>query len=105
MLHPRHLDALIERGALLHRVGRADDAIRCFEVARSIAPDNEVVMSDLAVAPADSGRRDEARIEFRRLLELQPDNIRVRHQMRRLTSVVVPFWLAAGEVKIALKTI
>jgi type II protein arginine methyltransferase len=53
----------------------------------------------------DSGRRDEALIEFRRPLEPQPDNIRVRHQMRRLTSVMVPFWPAAGEVKIALKTI
>ena len=31
-------------------------------------------------------------IEFRRMLELQPDNIHVRHQMRRLTSVMVPFW-------------
>jgi len=26
------------------------------------------------------------------MLELQPDNIHVRHQMRRLTSVMVPFW-------------
>jgi type II protein arginine methyltransferase len=49
-------------------------------------------MTNLAVALADSGRRDEALIEFRGILELQPDNVYVRHQMRRLTSSMVPFW-------------
>jgi predicted RNA methylase len=91
-LVPHHLDGLIEKGALLHRVGRADDALRCFAIARSVAPENELVLSNLAVALADSGRRDEALIEFRALLELRPDNIHIRHQLRRLTSVVVPFW-------------
>jgi type II protein arginine methyltransferase len=91
-LAPNHLDALIEKGVLLHRIGRADDAARCFTSARSIAPENELVLANLAVALADSGRRHEALIEFRSLLELQPDDIHVRHQMRRLTSVMVPFW-------------
>ena len=91
-LAPRHLDALIEKGVLLHRMGRADDAAGCFAIARSIAPENQLVLSNLAVALADSGRRHEALIEFRSLLELQPDNIHVRHQMRRLTSAMVPFW-------------
>jgi predicted RNA methylase len=91
-LDPQHLDALIEKGVLLHRTGRADDAFRCFAVARSIAPEDGLVLSNLAVALADSGRRHEALIEFRRVLDLQPDNIHIRHQMRRLTSVMVPFW-------------
>jgi type II protein arginine methyltransferase len=91
-LVPNHLDALIEKGALLHRLGRADEAARCFAMARSIAPENGLVLANLAVALADSGRRHEALIEFRRVLELQPDNIHVRHQMRRLTSIMVPFW-------------
>jgi predicted RNA methylase len=91
-LAPHHLDGLIEKGALLHRAGRAQEAARWFSLARSIAPDNELVLTNLAVALADSGRRQEALIEFRRILERQPDNIHVRHQMRRLTSVMVPFW-------------
>ncbi len=91
-LAPHRLDALIEKGELLHRVGRTEDASRCFAFARSVAPENELVLSNLAVALADSGRRDEALIEFRSLLKLQPDNIHVRHQMRRLTSAMVPFW-------------
>jgi predicted RNA methylase len=91
-LAPHHLDGLIEKGVLLHRAGRAEEAARCFALARSIAPDNELVLTNLAVALADSGRRQEALIEFRRILERQPDNIYVRHQMRRLISLMVPFW-------------
>jgi predicted RNA methylase len=91
-LAPHRLDALMEKGELLHRVGRADDAFRCFAMARAVAPENDLVLANLAVALAESGQRDEALIEFRSLLELQPDNIHVRHQMRRLTSAMVPFW-------------
>ena len=91
-LAPAHLDALIEKGVSLHRLGRADDAVQCFSIARSIAPENELVLTNLAVALADSGRRHEALIEFRGVLARQPDNIHVRHQMRRLTSLMVPFW-------------
>jgi type II protein arginine methyltransferase len=91
-LAPIHLDALIEKGALLHRIGRADEAAKCFAIALSIAPENQLVLANLAVALADSGRRHEALIEFRRVLETQPDNAHVRHQMRRLTSAMVPFW-------------
>jgi predicted RNA methylase len=91
-LAPNSLDGLIEKGALLHRAGRADEAVNCFTLARTMAPENALVTTNLAVALADSGRRDEALIEFRRILELQPDNVYVRHQMRRLTSSMVPFW-------------
>jgi len=89
---PRHLEAMIEKGVLLHRLERTAEAICCFTEARSIAPENELVLSNLAVALADSGRRDEALAEFRRALALNPNNLHLRHQMRRLTSVVVPFW-------------
>ena len=91
-LAPHRLDGLIEKGALLHRAGRAEEAARCFALARSTAPDDELVLTNLAVALADSGRRHEALAEFRRILERQPDNIHVRHQMRRLISSIVPFW-------------
>jgi len=91
-LDPRHLDALIEKGVLLHNLGRLDEAVQCFAVAREVAPENELVLSNLAVALADSGRRHEALAEFHRVVELRPDNIHARHQMRRLTSTIVPFW-------------
>ena len=91
-LAPNNLDGLIEKGTLLHRAGRAEEAAACFGRAQSIAPENALVSTNLAVALADSGRRQEALSRFRDILERQPDNIHVRHQMRRLVSSVVPFW-------------
>ena len=91
-LVPRHLEGLIEKGALLHRAGRAGEAVRCFELAERVAPENALVLTNLAVALADSGRRDDALLVFRKVLERQPDNVHVRHQMRRLISAMVPFW-------------
>jgi predicted RNA methylase len=91
-LEPDNLGVLIEKGILLCRIGNAQDAVACFHAARQIAPENELVLSNLAVALADSGRRHEAIAEFRRLLELHPGNLYVQHQLRRLTSAVVPFW-------------
>ncbi len=91
-LAPDHLEALIEKGVLLDRLGRADDAVRCLSIARSVAPESEPVRTNLAAALANSGRRQEALSEFRRLLELHPDDVFIRHQIRRLISAMVPFW-------------
>jgi predicted RNA methylase len=89
---PDNLGALIEKGLLLYRMGNANDAAGCFQRARRIAPENELVLTNLAVALADSGKPHEAIVEFRRILELYPANLYVGHQLRRLTSAVVPFW-------------
>jgi type II protein arginine methyltransferase len=86
------LDALIEKGSLLHRLGKTEEAIAHFDAARRIAPDHELVLTNLAVALADSGRRHEAVVAFRKILELNPENEYVRHQLRRLISIIVPFW-------------
>ena len=81
------------KGRAASQPRRLDEAVQCFAVAGSIAPENDLVLSNLAVALADSGRRHEALAEFHRVVELRPDNIHARHQMRRLTSTIVPFWL------------
>ena len=43
----RDLDALIEKGSLLHRLGKTEDAIAHFDAARRIAPDHELVLTNL----------------------------------------------------------
>ena len=90
----RRLDALIENGSSFYRLGKIAEAIACFETARQIAPDHELILTNLAVALADSGQRHDAVVLFRRILELNPENLYVRHQLRRLISIIVPFWHA-----------
>jgi tetratricopeptide (TPR) repeat protein len=88
------LDALIEKGSLLHRLGKTEEAIAHFDAARRIAPDHELALTNLAVALADAGQRHDAVVAFRKILQLNPDNEYVRHQLRRLISIIVPFWHA-----------
>ena len=66
----RDLDALIEKGSLLHRLGKTEQAIAFFDAARRIAPDHELVLTNLAVALADSGQRHDAVVAFRKILKL-----------------------------------
>jgi hypothetical protein len=88
------LDVLIEKGSLLHCLAKTEEAIAHFDAARRIAPDHELVLTNLAVALADSGQRHEAVVAFRKILQLNPENEYVRHQLRRLISIIVPFWHA-----------
>lgn len=91
-MEPRHVNALAAKGGLLYRTGRLSDALSCFELAAGLAPDDPLIRNNLAVALADSGRKDEAIVAFEHVLRLQPDNVNAYHQMRRLSSAVVPFW-------------
>ncbi|WP_247325666.1 tetratricopeptide repeat protein [Bradyrhizobium sp. 21] len=91
-IEPHHLNALAAKGGLLHRTGRLAEALSCFEIATGLAPHNALIRNNLAVALADSGRKDEAIIEFGHVLRLQPDNVNAYHQLRRLSSAIVPFW-------------
>jgi predicted RNA methylase len=94
MLHiePDHLVALLGKGGLLLKQGETDEAIGCFEVAAKASPDNPLVLNNLSVALARADRNSVALAGFRRVVSLQPDSIMPRHQMRRLTSRIVPFW-------------
>lgn len=91
-IEPHHLNALAAKGGLLYRTGRLTDALSCFEIATGLAPDDALIRNNLAVALADSGRKDEAIVEFGHVLRLQPDNVNAYHQLRRLSSAIVPFW-------------
>jgi type II protein arginine methyltransferase len=51
-----------------------------------------VAANNYAVMLSREGRKMEALVEWRRALASQPDNIHLRHQMRRLCAEQVPFW-------------
>jgi tetratricopeptide (TPR) repeat protein len=91
-IDPRHLSAYIEKAGILRGMKRWAEAIACYEIARSLAPDNALIRNNLAVTMADSGRKDDALLEFGQVLRLQPGNINAFHQARRLSASIVPFW-------------
>lgn len=71
LLHrdPREADPWIEQGVALYRLGETEEAARCFEAAREIVPDNELVLTNLAVTLAESGKPHLAVVMLRRVLE------------------------------------
>jgi Flp pilus assembly protein TadD len=87
-------DALVEKGSLLYRLRKTTEATAAFEAARRMAPNHELALTNLAIVLADSGQRHEAVIAFRKILSLNPNNTYVQHHLRRLTSIMVPFWHA-----------
>jgi predicted nicotinamide N-methyase len=89
---PREADLWIEQGVALYRLGETEEAARCFEAAREIVPDNELVLTNLAVTLAESGKPHLAAVMLRRVLGINPANHHARHQLRRLLSTMVPFW-------------
>ena len=54
-LDPLHLSGLLEAGVLLHRLRRTEQAVERFARAKAIAPDSTLVLTNLAVALADTG--------------------------------------------------
>jgi tetratricopeptide (TPR) repeat protein len=91
-LDPRRLTAYLEKANILRGMERWAEAISCYEIARSLSPENALVRNNLAVTMADFGRKDDALLEFGHVLRLQPGNINAYHQTRRLSASIVPFW-------------
>ncbi|MBO9711351.1 tetratricopeptide repeat protein [Sphingomonas sp.] len=91
-IEPGHAVALHEKGLTLHWLGRTREAIEPLRQACLADPSNPIAASNLGVVLADAGEKAEAIRHFRRALELQPGNLHIRHQIRRLGADSVPFW-------------
>lgn len=91
-IHPAHAIAYHEKGLIYSRMGHRDLAIDALRASCAADPANPLSANNLAVMLADAGRKQEALDQFRRALELQPDNIHIQHQINRLCAEMVPFW-------------
>ncbi len=89
---PDHAVAHHEKGLIFSRTGRFDLAIAALEASCAADPSNPVAANNLAVILADAGRKGEALEQFTRALALQPGDIHIEHQIRRLSAEIVPFW-------------
>jgi type II protein arginine methyltransferase len=91
-ISPAHDIAHHEKSLIYSHLGQADLAIAALQASCAANPDNPVSANNLAVLLADAGRKHEALEQFHRALELQPGNIHIEHQVRRLNAEMVPFW-------------
>mgnify|MGYP001603018247 FL=1 len=91
-IDPDHAVAHHEKGLIYSRTGRPDLAIAAMQAACAADPANPVAANNLAVMLSDAGRKIEALDQFRRAQALQPGNIHIEHQIRRLSAEMVPFW-------------
>lgn len=89
---PDHASAHHEKGLIYARTGQFGLAIAALETSCAADPGNPVAANNLAVILADSGRKSEAFDHFTRALALQPGDLHIEHQIRRLSAELVPFW-------------
>lgn len=89
---PQHYVGLLEAGTILHGLKRFDEAIRLLEKASARVPGDRLALNNLAIACYDAGRHHQALEFFRQLAQLEPANPLREHQVRRVTSALVPFW-------------
>ncbi|RNJ62807.1 MAG: tetratricopeptide repeat protein [Porphyrobacter sp. IPPAS B-1204] len=92
LISPAHDVAHHEKGLIYSRMGHSGLAIAALEASCAANPNNPVSANNLAVLLADAGRKQEALDQFRRALELEPGNVHIEHQIRRLCAEMVPFW-------------
>jgi tetratricopeptide (TPR) repeat protein len=73
-LNPRLLTAIVDRGAILQRQGRLDDAIYEFRTALAIAPEDATAQNNLGIALKAKGRMDEALAAYRSAIRADGGN-------------------------------
>ncbi len=91
-IQPAHAVAHHEKGLIYSQLGHRDLAISALRESCAANPADPVSANNLAVMLADAGLKQEALEQFRRALELQPDNLHIQHQINRLCAEMVPFW-------------
>lgn len=91
-IEPDHAVAHHEKGLIFWRIGRHDCAIAALQASCAADPANPVAANNLAVMLSDAGRKSEALDQFARAFALQPGDIHIEHQIRRLSAEMVPFW-------------
>ncbi len=83
-LEPRHVEANINLGRLLHDAGGAEDAEDCYRSALASAPEHPTALFNLGVALEDQSRLDDAIACYRRAITVQPEHADAHYNLARL---------------------
>jgi tetratricopeptide (TPR) repeat protein len=73
-LDPKHADAHVNLGRILHEEGATAAAEEHYRAAMNASPDHETAAFNLGVALEDLGRADDAVGAYERAIALDPDN-------------------------------
>jgi tetratricopeptide (TPR) repeat protein len=80
-LTPDHLDALVNRGASLARLGRESEALLSYDAAIAKAPRFALAQDNKGVAMLQLGRLKEAASAFETAIALEPGRTRAYHHL------------------------
>lgn len=83
-LDPRHAEANINLGRLLHDSGDVQDAEQCYRRALATKPDHPTARFNLGVALEDQDRREEAIEAYLAALERDPEHADAHFNLSRL---------------------
>lgn len=72
--NPEDVDAVLLLANILGNSGHLDEAIGYYEQAVQLAPDDASVRLDFARALADGDLQQDAELQFKKVLEMEPDN-------------------------------
>lgn len=72
---PQRVDLLLRIGDCQHELHNPDAALQSFMKARDLVPANPAVMTKIAVIYDETGRKDQARVEYEKILKVDPDNL------------------------------
>lgn len=73
--NPAEAATILLLARTLHRLKRPKDALHYYRQGQRLAPDFAVVHLMAGITALESDQRDEARIAFRRVLEIDPENL------------------------------
>jgi tetratricopeptide (TPR) repeat protein len=96
-------DFYLSLGGAYQRMGRAADALRLFEVARRLSPEDSRVALYLGTAYMEAGQEMRAGEILREAVHRDPRNARLRYQLGLLKQRLRMFGEAIGEYKMAIR--
>jgi len=85
-IEPRHLDALVRRGATLIDLGKKPEALKSYNEALSVDPNCVDALTGRAEVLRDMGNVAEAKALLDRVIAASPDNSRALHTMGAVLS-------------------
>ena len=91
-LDPGQAMSYLHLGDVNVRIGRTQEALRCYQRAMQLQPDDVSILNGYAVALWGMGRFDEARSLIQRAAVLEPGNAFTRRNLQLLNSRLVDRW-------------